>query len=63
MTQEVQIIITAEADTTMSKEDIKNFINSMARVYTAHGLTTNLWKSPNIISIEVKEEAEIYGNT
>jgi hypothetical protein len=62
MTQEVQIILTLEVDTTKSKEDIKKFFLDMEQTYTQTVSAKNRWEFPKITLIDVKEESEIYGN-
>ena len=62
MTQEVQIILTLEVDTNKSKQDIKDFFNDMEQTYTRAVSDQNRLEFPKITLVEVKEEAEIYGN-
>lgn len=62
MTQEVQVILTLEVDTTKSKQDIKDFFNDMEQTYTRSVSSRNRFEFPKITLVEVKEEAEIYGN-
>ena len=62
MTQEVQVILTLEVDATKSKQDIKDFFNDMEQTYTRSVSDRNRFEFPKITLVEVKEEAEIYGN-
>ena len=62
MTQEVQVVLTLEVDTTKSKQDIKDFFNDMEQTYTRSVSDRNRFEFPKITLVEVKEEAEIYGN-
>jgi hypothetical protein len=62
MTQEVQIILTLEADINKSKEEIKEFFYDMEQTYTRTVSARNRWEFPKITLIDVKEEAEIYNN-
>lgn len=62
MTQEVQVILTLEVDATKSKQDIIDFFNDMEQTYTRSVSARNRFEFPKITLVEVKEEAEIYGN-
>ena len=62
MTQEVQVILTLEVDATKSKQDIIDFFNDMEQTYTRSVSDRNRSEFPKITLVEVKEEAEIYGN-
>lgn len=62
MTQEVQIILTLEADINKSKEDIKKFFYDMEQTYTRTASSRNRWEFPKITLVDVKEESEIYNN-
>ncbi len=62
MTQEVQVILTLEVDATKSKQDIIDFFNDMEQTYTRSVSDRNRFEFPKITLVEVKEEAEIYGN-
>ena len=62
MTQEVQVILTLEVDATKSKQDIIDFFNDMEQTYTRNVSDRNRFEFPKITLVEVKEEAEIYGN-
>ena len=62
MTQEVQVILTIEVDATKSKQDIKDFFNDMEQTYAKSVSDRNRFEFPKITLVEVKEEAEIYGN-
>lgn len=55
-TQEIQVLITLEVDTSLSKEQIKQHFLEMEKLYTENVLIS---KS---LAIEIKEESEIYGN-
>jgi len=60
MTQEVQIILTLEVDSSKSKEDIKKFFYDMEQTYTRSVSSRNRWEFPKLTLIEIKEESEIY---
>jgi ribosomal protein S24E len=57
MKQEVRVTLTLEVDASLSKEEIKQHFLEMEKIYTENVLIS---KS---LAIDVKEEAEIYGNT
>jgi len=61
-TQEVQVILTLEVDITISKEEITKHFNDMKDDYVKNVSKGNNEEFPQIISIQVKEEAEIYNN-
>lgn len=61
-TQEVQVILTLEVDINKSKEEIKAFFLDMEQTYTRTVSSRNRTEFPSIMLIDVKEEAEIYGN-
>lgn len=61
-TQEVQVILTLEVDINKSKEEIKAFFLDMEQTYTRTVSSRNRMEFPSIMLIDVKEEAEIYGN-
>lgn len=56
-TQEIQVLITLEVDTSLSKEQIKQHFLEMEKLHTKNVLIS---KS---LAIEIKEESEIYCNT
>jgi hypothetical protein len=62
MTQEVQIVLTLEVDVEKSKKDIEKFFYDMEKTYTRTVSRKNRMELPNITLVEIKEEAEIYGN-
>ena len=59
MRQEVQIILTLEADASLSKRDIQNFFYDMESCYQP--TSKNRWEIPKITLVKVEEESEIYG--
>ena len=61
MYQEVQVTLTITADAEMSKAQIKHEIKEMERAY-GQVRPKNRWDMPRIDIIDIKEEAEIYGN-
>lgn len=62
MTQEVQIVLTLEVDIEKSKKDIEMFFHDMEQTYTRHVSQRNRMEFPKLTLVEIKEEAEIYGN-
>jgi hypothetical protein len=62
MKQEVQVVLTLEVDATKSKKDIENFFLEMERVYTQSVSQKNRMEFPKLTLVDIKEEAEIYGN-
>ena len=62
MTQEVQVTLTLEVDTTLSKEDIKKELKRIINLGTLQSTTYQRMLIPRIKIEEVKEEAEIYNN-
>lgn len=60
--QEVQVTLTLWAECSKSKEDIKKFFVDMEETYTRTVSDRNRWEFPKITLIDIKEEAEIYGN-
>ena len=62
MTQEVQVTLTLEVDTTLSKEDIKKELKRLINLGTLQSITYQRMLIPRIKIEEVKEEAEIYNN-
>lgn len=56
MTQEVQVTLTLEVDTVITKEDIKAYFCSI--------LSSNIsiWDFPKIEFISIEEEKDIYKN-
>ena len=62
MTQEVQVTLTLEVDTTLSKEDIKKELKRLINLGTLQSTTYQRMLIPIIKIEEVKEEAEIYNN-
>ena len=62
MKQEVQVTLTLEVDTTLSKEDIKKELKRLINLGTLQSTTYQRMLIPIIKIEEVKEEAEIYNN-
>ena len=62
MTQEVQITLTLEVDIEKSKKDIERFFYDMEQTYTQTVSQRNRFEFPKLTLVEIKEEAEIYGN-
>ena len=62
MTQEVQVTLTLEVDTTLSKEDIKKELKRLINLGTLQSTTYQRMLILRIKIEEVKEEAEIYNN-
>lgn len=62
MTQEVQIILTIEVDTTKSKEDLTKLAYDMERAYDKEVSDAGGLDFFKITMVDVKEEAEICGN-
>ncbi len=63
MTQEVQVTLTLEVDTTLSKADIKNEITKIINFATLHSNSYDRMLISMINITEIKEEAELYNNS
>ena len=62
MTQEVQVTLTLEVDTTLSKEEIKKELKRLINLGTLQSTTYQRMLIHRIKITEIKEEAEIYKN-
>lgn len=60
MIQEIQIILTLEADTSRNKDDIRKFFSDMEQTYTRSVPASDRMDLPKLILVDVKEEREIY---
>lgn len=62
MTQEIQVILTLEVDTTQQKRDIENFIRDLINTHTFKSSTYNRMVFDFHNDFIIKEEREIYNN-
>lgn len=62
MTQEIQVTLTLEADVSLTKQEIINFLKDVINTHTFHSSTSNRLLFPKLEVQGLKEEWEIYGN-
>lgn len=62
MTQEVQIILTLDVDTTISREEIESFVEGLIYMHETHSsaLTNKFFDIRE--NVVIREEKEIYNN-